>query len=260
MRTERYGPNLITAVPPVDSPEPAMVAVPSTERVPGMSVSCAIPLGLPLTVGTLNFDHLPCEKCEIKGAVSDALTAASHTPGRHVPRSHLRSPMMAAPLHPVQTPAGRFSLGNSLTFPCERHKLFAGASWDDGMIHSVRPDGTVFGYLGVKISGSDVWTTGHRTSSRCLGPLKGACAGSTQRVGLFWAPFAVQREDVEDRAVARSRNAQAGSSLDYVAAEPRDLKAVAVLKVVMHRRRHSGGQLIGEGKSPIRIVGRQRHP
>jgi hypothetical protein len=38
-------------------------------------------------------------------------------------------------------------------------------------------DGMVFGYLGVKISGADVWTTGRRTSSRCLGPLKGACAG-----------------------------------------------------------------------------------
>jgi hypothetical protein len=38
-------------------------------------------------------------------------------------------------------------------------------------------DGTVFGYLGVKISGTDVWTTGGGTSSRCLGSLKGACAG-----------------------------------------------------------------------------------
>ena len=35
----------------------------------------------------------------------------------------------------------------------------------------------VFGYLGVKISGTDVWTTGRGTSSRRLGPLKGACAG-----------------------------------------------------------------------------------
>ncbi len=38
-------------------------------------------------------------------------------------------------------------------------------------------DGMVFGYLGVKISGTDVWTTGRETASRYLGPLKGACAG-----------------------------------------------------------------------------------
>ena len=38
-------------------------------------------------------------------------------------------------------------------------------------------DGVVFGYLGVKISGTDVWTTGRGTSSHCLGPLAGACAG-----------------------------------------------------------------------------------
>jgi hypothetical protein len=38
-------------------------------------------------------------------------------------------------------------------------------------------DGMVFGYLGVKISGTEVWTTGRGTSSRCLGPLEGACAG-----------------------------------------------------------------------------------
>jgi hypothetical protein len=38
-------------------------------------------------------------------------------------------------------------------------------------------EGMVFGYLGVKISGTDVWTTGRGTSSRCLGALKGACAG-----------------------------------------------------------------------------------
>ncbi len=38
-------------------------------------------------------------------------------------------------------------------------------------------DGQVFGYLGVKISGTDVWTTGRGSPSRCLGPLAGACAG-----------------------------------------------------------------------------------
>jgi len=38
-------------------------------------------------------------------------------------------------------------------------------------------DGMVFGYLGVKISGANVLTTGRGTSIRYLGPLKGACAG-----------------------------------------------------------------------------------
>jgi hypothetical protein len=38
-------------------------------------------------------------------------------------------------------------------------------------------DGMIFGYLGVKISATDVWTTGRGTPSRCLGPLKGAYAG-----------------------------------------------------------------------------------
>jgi hypothetical protein len=37
--------------------------------------------------------------------------------------------------------------------------------------------GMVFGYLGVKIRGTDVWTAGLGTPSRCLGPLTGACAG-----------------------------------------------------------------------------------
>jgi hypothetical protein len=39
-------------------------------------------------------------------------------------------------------------------------------------------DGMVFSYLGVKISGTDVWTTG--APSRCLGPLAGAQAGVTE--------------------------------------------------------------------------------
>ena len=50
-------------------------------------------------------------------------------------------------------------------------------------------DGMVFGYLAVRISGTDVWTTGRGTSSRCLGPLKGACAGVAEprrsRIGIF---------------------------------------------------------------------------
>jgi hypothetical protein len=50
-------------------------------------------------------------------------------------------------------------------------------------------DGMVFGYLGVKISGTDVWTTGRGTPSRCLGPLKGACAGIAEPrrslIGIF---------------------------------------------------------------------------
>ena len=37
-------------------------------------------------------------------------------------------------------------------------------------------EGTVYSYLGVKISGTDVWTTGHDSPSRCLGELKGARA------------------------------------------------------------------------------------
>jgi hypothetical protein len=39
------------------------------------------------------------------------------------------------------------------------------------------PDGTVFGYLGVKISEGAVWTSEHGTPSRYLGPLPGAKAG-----------------------------------------------------------------------------------
>jgi hypothetical protein len=50
-------------------------------------------------------------------------------------------------------------------------------------------DGMVFGYLGVKISGTEVWTTGRGTSVRCLGPLKGACAGIAEPrrtlIGIF---------------------------------------------------------------------------
>jgi hypothetical protein len=38
-------------------------------------------------------------------------------------------------------------------------------------------DGMVFGYLGVRIDGSDVWTTGRGSPSRRLGPLVGATAG-----------------------------------------------------------------------------------
>jgi hypothetical protein len=38
-------------------------------------------------------------------------------------------------------------------------------------------DGMSFGYLGVRISEGSVWTTGRGTPSRCLGPVKGACAG-----------------------------------------------------------------------------------
>jgi hypothetical protein len=41
-------------------------------------------------------------------------------------------------------------------------------------------DGTVFGYLGVKITGTHIWTTSRGTSNRCLGPLKGAHAGTAE--------------------------------------------------------------------------------
>ena len=47
----------------------------------------------------------------------------------------------------------------------------------------------VFGYLGVRISGSDVWTTGSRSPVRRLGPLQGASAGLIEprrsRIGMF---------------------------------------------------------------------------
>jgi hypothetical protein len=50
-------------------------------------------------------------------------------------------------------------------------------------------DGMLFGYLSVRISGTDVWTTGHGTPSRCLGPLTGARAGIAEprrsRLGTF---------------------------------------------------------------------------
>jgi hypothetical protein len=38
-------------------------------------------------------------------------------------------------------------------------------------------DGAVFGYLGVRIIGSEVWTAASGTPSRRLGPLAGAYAG-----------------------------------------------------------------------------------
>jgi hypothetical protein len=37
-------------------------------------------------------------------------------------------------------------------------------------------DGTLFGYLGVRIRGTEVWTLGQRSPSRRLGELKGAHA------------------------------------------------------------------------------------
>ena len=50
-------------------------------------------------------------------------------------------------------------------------------------------DGGAFGYLGVKISGAEVWTTGRRSPSRYLGPLQGAHAGVIEpgrsRTGVF---------------------------------------------------------------------------
>jgi hypothetical protein len=47
----------------------------------------------------------------------------------------------------------------------------------------------VFGYLGVRISGADVWTTGHGSPVRRLGALKGASAGVFEpprsRIGVY---------------------------------------------------------------------------
>jgi hypothetical protein len=46
-----------------------------------------------------------------------------------------------------------------------------------------------FGYLGVEISRSEVWTTGRRSPSRYLGPLQDARAGVIEpgrsRIGMF---------------------------------------------------------------------------
>ena len=41
-------------------------------------------------------------------------------------------------------------------------------------------DGLVFGYLGVRITGQEIWTIGHDAASRRLGPLAGAHAGLTE--------------------------------------------------------------------------------
>jgi hypothetical protein len=38
-------------------------------------------------------------------------------------------------------------------------------------------DGMSFGYLGIRISGAEVWTIGRGSASRYLGPLKDASAG-----------------------------------------------------------------------------------
>jgi hypothetical protein len=50
-------------------------------------------------------------------------------------------------------------------------------------------DGIPFGHLGVRICGAEVWSTGHGTQSRYLGPLEGARAGVTEprrsRIGMF---------------------------------------------------------------------------
>ena len=50
-------------------------------------------------------------------------------------------------------------------------------------------DGMVFSYLGVVIRGTDVWTFGREAPTRCLGPLKGACAGIIEprrsRIGSY---------------------------------------------------------------------------
>jgi hypothetical protein len=50
-------------------------------------------------------------------------------------------------------------------------------------------DGMAFGYLGVVIRGTDVWTTGRGTPNRRLGPLSGACAGVIEprrsRIGTY---------------------------------------------------------------------------
>jgi hypothetical protein len=49
-------------------------------------------------------------------------------------------------------------------------------------------DGAAFGYLGIRISGAEVWTTGRGSPSRYLGPLQGARAGVTEprrsRIGM----------------------------------------------------------------------------
>jgi hypothetical protein len=54
-------------------------------------------------------------------------------------------------------------------------------------------DGVVFGCLGVKISGADVWTTGRGPASRRLGPLAGARAGLVEPrrswIGSFISPL-----------------------------------------------------------------------
>jgi hypothetical protein len=51
-------------------------------------------------------------------------------------------------------------------------------------------DGMVFGHLGVKISGTDVWTTGQGgTPSRCLGPLAGAYAGLVEPRRSWFGTF-----------------------------------------------------------------------
>jgi hypothetical protein len=49
-------------------------------------------------------------------------------------------------------------------------------------------DGVVFGYLGIKISGGAVWTTG-RGASRYLGPLMGACAGVDEPQRSWFGSF-----------------------------------------------------------------------
>jgi len=59
----------------------------------------------------------------------------------------------------------------------------------DALRSQADADGMVFGYLGVMIRGTDVWTIGRDTPNRRLGALKGACAGLIEprrsRIGSF---------------------------------------------------------------------------
>src|SRR5437879_2546501 len=61
----------------------------------------------------------------------------------------------------------------------------------------------------------------------------------------------VENERVAHRAMERRRHADAGAEIDDAAREPLQLERLALLQIVMHRRRHIGMQRVREGKALV---------
>src|SRR6516162_670240 len=95
----------------------------------------------------------------------------------------------------------------------------------------------------------------------CLGPRPDLSLLASGRRGLKpCAALRMKGEHVTHGAVHRRRHADLGPEVDHATGEPLQLESLALLQVVVHRRRHFGRPAVEERHALFGVIRGQRDP